>query len=1005
MLAKLPALIEEKAPETRATLRKELAVLNRLRDNVGLVAEMNDVEYGILMGRIAALTEEIPYMESFKYHGQADESSVMIGEVGAKSSDEIVQTVTFMDNQPVQFLDMSEPGDQTRGKEDLQDVNSLARFLERPRRLTEFPMIWTPGSNLVSNPATNTNFVTLDVWDILLQGAFSRKIDNFRNLRCSGIVVEMRINASPFLYGQLYASYIPGPNFMVPFQNMIPTNNAKGVTNCGTLNASQLGLKTHWSQYPGIFINPRNNAVSRLDIPFFWPANYLSMIANSPSQPSQLGRVVVWVMNPLLSASAGTLPISVSAVGWLKDPILTVPTAANAYVGEAMATRAGSGTPKGRKDEYTKGTLSVPATALSRFAGKLSSVPIIGPYATATKMAAGAFANIASLFGYSRPLVVERPLFVNQRVFGPLAITTGEDTALKLTLDPKQEITVDPRVVGLQNVDEMSFAHIMKRESLVLQVPWAQSENPSVNLAHIIVHPGACPESVVGTVNPIRFHTALSWATLPFQYWRGTLHYRIQIVASQMHKGRLAVVYSPSRAAVGNTLPDTASTFQHIIDLSECVDYTFKVRYAQNNPWQLMHGTGQIAGKGAVAFPAESLDCSNGILSLYVFTRLAVPIGTADCTINVFVSAGDDFQVAVPSDEADLEFSSPFAQPIRVAYSGEALTTYVGQADEGGADYMVKGESQPITQHKDVILNGNNDDIPDVSNENLVYFGEQVVSLRALLKRYCLYRRYNLSAQSSSNVGFRLDHPHVPMWPGVSVGTPTGVGTIPVVNPNLPMGNTDVNGSFNYVRNTYLNYYRSGFAAYRGNIRYKYIVRGPVLTESSGASVMVSRRPNAPSTDVLFATTTVSNPIGAIAATQDAKQQAMYTDPLSTSHYCGAEIAFTQLKNGIEFEHPYYSPQRFAYTMMRPVVGFVNRNSILFKQYIPFLRSRHSVSFYAASGTVQQEYGVSADVYVAAGEDFSLHYFCAAPVLCKADFTVSEGVTAPEEQSVTPLEG
>lgn len=948
-----------------------------------------------------------------EYEAQSSEVTTQVGVTEEGNSSFQQETTTFLDNQDVNILDLSNEPDPTRIREDQQSVTSIANFLCRPRVIGRFS--WVPNGNF-SNPL---NAITIDPWSTYLQNSITFKLNNFRNFRCKALHIQFRVNGSPFHYGRLYVSYTPGPRTIVPYASMmVPGDNTVPINNfAGALNTNARGLKTHWSQYPGVFIDPSTNNVAELVLPFFCPTNYISLVANS--QVASLGRFTIWMLNTLQCVNnTNTEDITVTATAWMEEPVLAVPTDQLAYSGEAYyaQAKAGSGikqqktqrkynqqsqndarlrvgqmkaeidkkqnsnkskgkatSSKGDEtqgdDEYGKGLISAPATALAGFAGTLEKVPVIGPYATATKMALSKVSSIAKLFGFSRPLVVESPRYVNQRPWSAIAVTQGDDTSLKLTLDPKQEITIDPTVVGLPSEDEMSFATIFKRESLLLIAPWSQATGATTCLFSILVKPDARPMNLTG--DPINFHTALSWGVQPFRYWRGTINYRIQIVASQMHRGRLAIVYNPTRN-VSSTLPDQATTYQQYIDLTEGRDYTFSVRYTNPNPWQLLHSPSTQVVTIGTSFGAVEGNYSNGTISCYVLNELATPTSTAaPVDINIYISAGDDFMVAVPGSP-DFDHVSPFAEVIKDAYGGEAFF--------GEADYVVEAENAATTDDNiHIVLNADDNYVPNVDNENLVFFGEQNVSLRSLIKRYCLYRRYNLTRESSSDViGIGLTHPHIPVWPGNADAIPT-IGQF-----NWAIGDTDDNGLFNYVRNTLLTYYRIGFAAYRGNVRYKYIFDGNATTNSAFNTIRVVRfsDPAGDTAGNMFSTI-ITTAMASAADPDNVKQSIMYSDTNTFGTFSGAEIEFNRMKNGIEFEHPYYANQRFSFTALDAtgsIIGAPTDLTILQKQSIR--RSRHRVNVIAVQNAVAaNNNALTCDVYCAAGEDFSLHYFIAAPIL------------------------
>jgi len=65
------------------------------------------------------------------------------------------------------------------------------------------------------------------------------------------------------------------------------------------------------------------------------------------------------------------------------------------------------------------------------------------------------------------------------RYVGGLANVNTPDAVNKLSLDIKQEVTVDPSVVGVSSADEMSIVGLAKRQSYYTTFPWQTGGNPS----------------------------------------------------------------------------------------------------------------------------------------------------------------------------------------------------------------------------------------------------------------------------------------------------------------------------------------------------------------------------------------------------------------------------------------------------------------------------------------------------------------------------------------------
>jgi hypothetical protein len=173
-------------------------------------------------------------------------------------------------------------------------------------------------------------------------------------------------------------------------------------------------------------------------------------------------------------------------------------------------------------DEYGTGPVSRPAGIVAKIAGKLTSVPYIGMYARATEIAAGAVSTVATMFGYSRPIVLEDIRPYKPTYLGNMANTNVPDSCQKLTLDVKQETTIDPRVMGLGDTDELVISSIAQRPSYLTQFGWTIAAPSETLLWNTEVSPVVWSTRPDGSLS----FPACVFAALPFGRWRGSMKYR-----------------------------------------------------------------------------------------------------------------------------------------------------------------------------------------------------------------------------------------------------------------------------------------------------------------------------------------------------------------------------------------------------------------------------------------------------------------------------------------------
>lgn len=825
------------------------------------------------------------------------------------------QVVRFSDQTPDWVYSVPSQPDSTFKITDTND-STLENFFQRPVRIAQF--MW----------AVNTsNFQYIDPWASYLHNLrVINRINNFNLLRAK-LHVKIILNGNGFYSGRLLVSYVPRPTEM------------SGVS----LPRDMFGQDAiKLSQLPHILLDPTTSQGGELILPFFHTENNLSIPAD---EFAQMGVLMTRDLTILQHANGGTDPVSVTVYCWAEGLELAIPT----------TTRNGSMVAQ-MGDEYGLKPVSKTANAVAHAAGALSAIPSIAPYAKATKLAAEKIGEVASIFGYSRPPTLDPPKFVLPQVVGDIANVNLPEGLSKLTLDSKQEVTVDPRVVGLDSADEMSILSLAKRESYINTMMWTVDNSV---------------DSVLGshTVSPMKFHktsglpynteytlTPLAFATLPFRYWRGSLKFRFQVVASAFHKGRLRIVYDPyvlQSASVG----EYNVNYSYVVDIAEEKDFTLTFGWGQPLTWRPVSNlpdTYYPYGVDGGIVPLDASVCaSNGALSVIVVNELTVPnsVDAHPIYINVFVSAGDDFEVCVPNCENINELSySAFStgpglleDPPKEEFQSQAGDDSV--VDTGD----LANNSIPVTQEVQHVMAP----ILPTDHTQDVFFGDPVVSFRQCLKRYNLSRAWYFPSAANASatrfLSFRV--PDVPLYRG-GVDGAIDRAVHPSSGASLP---------FNFCKMTLLNYLLPAFAARRGGIRWKYHLTGHNPNYPGHLMVTAGN----PGQGYFRLETAPVSPDNSQAHLRSASM-----DSLLPHTWCASHVTAPNQNPVLEFETPFYTNKRFFPTRDLNVTDSGR-----------FSTSYHTIRVLATSlagPPINYTYVTS---YVSVGEDFNLFFFTYIPTL------------------------
>lgn len=825
----------------------------------------------------------------------------------------------------VRFTDVHPGFGDTRGTtvDTIRDtaLNSdatLDQFFSRPIKIASVD--WIIGSPLYDSFNPWTEYFT--------NNRVLNRISNYKLMRAT-LKLKFVINGNAFIYGRAIANWKP----------LFPSGGDELSLQRDPAIVSNLGLVDiiRASQEPHIYLDPTKSQGGELELPFFTPLNVLDI---TRGDWTTMGTLVLQSLTNLKHANGATGSISISVFAWAENVKFAIPTQT-----EAPGITAQS--------EET-GIISKPASTVAKIAGYFTNVPTIGPFATATQIGARAISSMAALFGYSKPPALEHCPFV-PTARASIAHTDGVENVARLTLDSKQETTIDPSLAGIMPKDEMTILGVATRESFLTQFDWPIGTAEELLIWNVYVDPGVHgvrPDPNLRDSDEIHL-PACAFACMPFQFWKGTLRYRFQVVCSAYHKGRLKLVYDPSSTPMVG-LAEYNTAYTTIIDIAEKTDFTLDIGWGQSLPMQSHFSPVE---RNAQSFwstlPLPSLSgttTANGTLSVYVVNELTVPNSDVDndISINVFISALDDFEVFAPTD-ADV----PFLRVQNTNIPPPALTFQAEEVED--------------SQVADPPGLGNVANMVSAPNLNKVYFGEAIASFRSLLKRYNVheYVVYTTGTPGYENATYTRN-----AFPHQTGPTNETTATSNLIYPSALMET----GGLVYGYTTALNYVSLGYSGWRGGIRYLYDFSNACPAEPVNGipTFSVTRLPygeGARVQDVVDVTSVTAANVLARELTNIGSSSV----GLSGQHVWNSAVNPLQA-----FEIPWYSPQRF----LSP------------KSYSTFfvgdpVQYQVSSKFYARlnyDGTGFPEIlPLVAVSHVAAAEDFTLLFYTGPPIFYRLD--------------------
>lgn len=624
----------------------------------------------------------------------------------------------------------------------------LQEWFSRPLKIKEYT--WQVGDSL---------FEGFNPWyDYFNSTAILNKLRGYSRLQAT-LHLKLVINAPPYYYSAGVMSYLPlsgiersipvagnytdaGPNYRFSGGTVDPTfcpdNPTSGVWSGGT-SSSSLMVRT---SRPNAWFYPQSSKGCEMVLPFCYHKNWINLgsiragpVPPEPGDPLEelldMGVITLWSPVPLRSTTtSSTTPVTVTVYAWCDM---------HKVAGPSFVTQSGD-------DEYSDKPVSTAMSTVSRAAQILSYIPAIRPYAMATSMAASSVGSAARWFGFSNPPVIDN--VCSEQInymphFASPEISTQQD---KLSLDPKNEVTVDSRTVGLDGVDHMAIRHIIGRDISYAMANWDSSMGPTSVLfmqhvtpmiSEIKWHVGTVTGAPVASIQP----SPSAHVGAAFGFWTGRIKYTFTAIASQFHRGRLMINYDPDgfKGWYTSSAFEQPYTISKVWDLAETPSFSFEVPWMSSRSYlktdlstfeklysPIYFSSPVHFSQNYLINPTLPYNVSGTPASIHCDFNDSAFNGTIIVSVlNTLTNGTSDsspVKLIVSLDCSEVEFASPMDFDTPLSYFKL----------ESGADEIaqVTDEGHVDTEAPPYVWGGTTHDI---------YYGEIVRSIRQLLHRTVYY--------------------------------------------------------------------------------------------------------------------------------------------------------------------------------------------------------------------------------------------------------------------------
>lgn len=604
----------------------------------------------------------------------------------------------------------------------------------------------------------------------LANAAYADKVRGFFGFRAK-MVCRVQVNSQRFQQGRLLLHYLPQTSTMSTYRKLTALSSLVAIT-----------------QQPRVDLNLNEDTEVRLEIPYVSNSLYYSMADGS----FDFGTFYLTVY-ALLRTGSGATTCSYSVFCHFEDVEVCYPAVSQMGV-KTLIARGGKSGGDVQDVELKDAGLGPLSGGLARVAGAgmiLSEIPLLSSITMPVSWAAGIMSRAADALGFCKPANAGPTERRTLSTFAYMNNTNAIDNSSKMAIRSDNHVQMVPGFGGT-DLDEMSFSYMLKIPAYFQTISWTTSQTVGTALATTGLRPASFSNTVTVSGQSLRYFIPMGYVANHFQWYRGSIGFKIKVIKTEFHSGRLQIAFFPGKnLATGvATLAASQYVFREVIDLRTASEITVIMPWAALTPYYRTADT-------------------YGLFDLRVINPLVAPDAmstTVDVILEVF--AGDDFEFAcpVPMQAQPVLYSSQCGVPRFRSQTGVSATT--SKEPHAIDESSVSPEIEP----------------------SLYCVGERVLSIRQLVKRFTTwYVAQPAIAAANSYLSFD-----------------------PFANYIPSVGLTDGYKSAVDVRVDMLSYYAACFRFVRGGIRLKVI--DPAVTNAWFVNTWLGTAANMTTQPHLFTT-------------------------------------------------------------------------------------------------------------------------------------------------------
>lgn len=548
--------------------------------------------------------------------------------------------------------------------------------------------------------------------------------------------IIVQLSGSPFHYGELFARLHPLTRIenteFAESGGFGATSHVKGEYLNEQVRLSGVSLRPGATMYVG------EDKTAEIEWKFTYPTPFLDLnhtYGSTTNQRTYLGlelvsvqdlnivtgagpdlNVSVWVQAANVELSGPTVPQSATLEELLKIDVEPELTAVN----KPVVSQVPNSSIYIEKVTTQSGVLDTAASVTEVVSDAAGCTSVTKKYTKAARNISKALKSVGLCVQTPGTAKTERvDTCPTRSLSGVDQVTSGVRTSL---VSQGVNSAANP---NMSTVDPLDIESLCNREMLARNVTWTAAATSGTRLWSLGVTPliANVMTSAAPTTNLVYTmqYSPMGYIARMFKYWRGDIKFRIRVVCSSVHRGKLRLVYNAAGAV--DALPTEGYAVSKILDLAETKEVEFIVPFdsakAFIDHYTLAHNSpGSNQGTG-LAYKPEY----NGILSIFVMNELTSPSASSDVTFSIYIS-GHNMRFASPCSpccsERDIDNTVPYR-------TFNVMNRKTGYVEVQSGPLAVEEGDPPRKKVFDVM------------------FGEEILSLRDMIQRsmYCFSQGTN----------------------------------------------------------------------------------------------------------------------------------------------------------------------------------------------------------------------------------------------------------------------